>query len=210
MTKLIDIHMIDSGKFPDLANAQRKKMMEHPLVQFQEGEFVHLNLREARLRSYSKGTCPYVSFIDDDDEVLDISWLEQAIDILEKNPDVSAVYPRYETWEFGKHARTLPFEARWNENIHRQLPPVAHHLTIMRRENVMAIHEMFKVHPVMTRMQEPLLTLGMLRFGRLVPLDVIAYRWIVRPDSMRITNDNGSVTLWSRNFIRETYELYSR
>lgn len=204
---MIDIHMIDSGRYPAEAAAQRVAM-QHELVTLQEAEYVHHNMREARYRGFSLGTNPYVSWIDDDDEVVDITWLERAVEILEKNPDVSAVYPRYETFHRGKLLSTLPLQEPWTAELHRQPPPVAHHLTIMRREHVMTIHELMKANPIMTREQDVLLTQAMLRFGRIVPVPNIAYRWHLRPGGVRLLNDGVQVRSWSYSFTDETFQLH--
>jgi hypothetical protein len=205
--KMVDIHMIDRGSYPEAA--RQRELIQHPLVQFQEGVYVLDNIREARYLSYSKGTCPYVSWIDDDDEVLDISWLDEAIEILESNPKISAVYPRYVIYEHGKVRETLPIQDPWNKNLHRKSCPVAHHLTIMRREQVMAIQELYKDHPKMNRMPDMILTQTLLRYGVLHPISNIAYKWILRDNSSRLTNDGKAVNHWANQFTCETYRLHS-
>jgi hypothetical protein len=45
-----------------------------------------------------------------------------------------------------------------------------HHVTVMRRANVEAIlADVWAAHPVMAKSQEPVLTIGSLHYGRLVP-----------------------------------------
>lgn len=204
---MIDIHMIDSGRYPTEAENQRVTM-RHPLVKLQAAEYVHRNMREARYKGFGLGTNPYVSWIDDDDEVLDVSWLEQAVTLLENDPTIAGVYPRYETYHRGRVISQLPLQEPWTAELHRSPPPVAHHLTIMRRENVMAIHELLKANQIMTREQDVLLTQAQLRFGRMVPLPNIAYRWHLRPGGVRLLNDGVQVRSWSYSFTDETFRQH--
>jgi hypothetical protein len=204
---MIDVHMIDGGKFPKLA-AQNREAVKHPLITLHDAPWVDQNLRLARLQGFSMGTNPYVSFIDDDDDVLDVSWIGEAVQILEGNPGISAVYPRYETYHNGRSIKTLPIQDPWNAELHRRPPPVAHHLTIMRRENVLEIHEHMKIHPIIMREQDVILTQAMLRFGRMHPVQNIAYRWHLRPGSARLSCDIPTVRNWSYEYTEETFRVH--
>lgn len=204
---MIDVHMIDGGHFPLQADKQRQ-MMQHPLVTLHTAPYVYRNLREARYNGFSMGSHPYVSWIDDDDEVLDISWIEEAVHILDSNPGIAAVYPRYQTFHNGRMIACLPLQEPWKAELHRNPPPVAHHLTIMRRENVMTIHELLKANPIMTREQDVLLTQGMLRFGTMHPVPNIAYRWHLHPGGARLMHDPAGVRAWSYQFTDDTFQKH--
>jgi hypothetical protein len=196
---MLDVHMIDSGKWPLNLELQAERI-KHPLVTLQAGTYVKGNLLEARWLSYSKGTNPYVTFIDDDDEVLDTSWITDAIELLESDPGVSAVFPRWEAYQDGKLVTAASTE-NWSPALMRRSPPDAHHLTIMRRENVMSTLEFVRRNcALMTHQQDIVLMISMMQFGRLHKVQNLAYRWNLHHQSARTMYDSPEVARWARGF----------
>ena len=184
--------------------------LRHPLVNIIEGEYVLGNLLEARYRSYLKGTAEYVSWVDDDDEVLDLSWLSTAVDLLQ-DPKVMAVYPRWRATRNGKPKHETPAEP-WSIRLHHQQYgwPVAHHLTIMRRSMVLRVLEELRAGcPIMTKDQDRLLTFTLARFGQLVSVPNMAYEWKLRQGSVRQQPPPPEVTEWARAHRLETLRLVS-
>ena len=200
----IDIHMIDSGAHAENAAAQIERL-RHPMIQTHIAQPVWGNVAEARRRAYALGSHPLVSFIDDDDVVLDVSWVDQAIDIL-RDPEVAAVYPRWcGTGSLG--AIETPQHAWDISSAHSPHLPYAHHLTVMRRTNV----DQFFADVggrVMVREADRLLIAAQARFGRLVALPAMAYRWILRDGTARTHVEPESIERWACEYWRETVFLH--
>lgn len=181
---MIDIHMIDSGRFQENATRQIEKL-RHPLVTVHITPPVWGNVLQARAHGYARGSHPYVAHVDDDDEVLDTDWLERAVNILENCPDVSAVYPRYRLTlaETGLIAYETPVH-NWHPkfSLTRQ-PPFVHNFTVMRRRNVTPFFDLFVARVGRLMTPELLLFESQARFGTLVSDPAMAYHWIVRKGS---------------------------
>jgi hypothetical protein len=197
---MIDVHMIDSGCCPELC-ARQQEIVQHKSIVLQKGVYVSGNLLEARILSYSKGVNPYVTWIDDDDEVLDLSWIDHALYLLE-DPKISAVYPRWHCTEDNKILYESPFIPWSFEYQDRKSGfPLAHHLTIMRRENVLQILNEFKINVGrMIKEQDRLLTYSMNLFGKLVPVENIAYNWKLRNNSTRIIKEAQTTSAWVNQY----------
>jgi len=182
---VIDVHMIDSGRFPENA-ARQLERLRHQLVTAHVALPVWGNTLQARANGYAMGKHPYVAHIDDDDEVLDTEWLERAVQIMESRPEVSAVYPRYRLTlvETGQVAFESPAH-EWEPSVSRRRhPPYVHNFTVMRRGNVQAFFEA-AIENVgkLVSLSEVLLFEGLARHGRPVADPSIAYHWIVRRGS---------------------------
>lgn len=98
---MVDIHVIPNPGFEENL-IETIRALQHPRTRVQVGNYVPGNMLDARIQAYSMGSCPYVSWVDCDDRVIDISWIEMAIDILDSYPHVAAVYPRWQVVQKGK------------------------------------------------------------------------------------------------------------
>lgn len=200
---MIDIHMINSGRFPENFERQAERV-RHPKVRLQISEPVWGNLVEARRIAYSKGDFPYVSWIDDDDEVLDMSWVDEALEILE-DKNVSAVYPRW--CSSGAMVRETRIHEWKLIGAHHPLWPCAHHLTIMRRQNVTPFFDEVGDRPLM-RDQDILLVASQARYGRLVALPAMAYRWELREGTARSHQEPDELHAWGVDHWQQTVRMH--
>lgn len=196
----IDIHMIDSGAHAENAAAQLSRV-QHPLIRAHVTPPVWGNVAAARRRGFALGSHPLVSFIDDDDVVLDMAWVDQAIDIM-CDPEVAAVYPRW--CGTGSLGQIETPEHSWSiTHAHSPHMPYAHHLTVMRRANV----EKFFAdvgERAMVREADRLLIAAQARFGRLVALPAVAYRWVLRDGSARTHAEPEAIEQWACEYFEET------
>jgi hypothetical protein len=203
---VIDIHIIDSGHFPENF-ARQVERLQHPLVNVQVAEPVWGSVAEARRRAYALGSAPFVSWVDDDDEVLDLTWLQHARDILQRDQGVSAVYPCWRST--GALVGETPIHRRSLMTSHRASQPYAHHLTIMRREHVAPFFEEVGDRPLL-RDQDILLAASMARHGRLVALPNMAYRWHLHDASARSHCEPPELHAWGVAHWRDTVLAHRR
>lgn len=197
--------MIDSGKFPENFKRQEQRV-RHPSVRLQIAEPVWGNVAEARRRAYALGDHPFVTWIDDDDEVLDMSWIDQALEILE-DPEVSAVYPRW--CSSGALHLVTPVREWELMASHYCLEPAAHHLTIMRRAHIAEFFRDVGDRPLL-RDQDILLVASMARHGRLVALPDMAYRWVLRDGSARTHREPQELNAWGIAHWQDTVRAHLR
>lgn len=202
---MIDIHMIDSGRFPENF-ARQVERVRHPSVTLQIAAPVWGNVAEARRRAYALGDHPFVSWIDDDDEVLDVTWVDRALGILQ-DPEVSAVYPRW--CSTGAVKLETPRHEWQLMGAHHYLKPFAHHLTIMRREHIAEFFEDVGDRPLM-RDQDILLVASMARHGRLVSLPNLAYRWALRKDTPRTHREPPDLNAWGIAHWQDTVRAHQQ
>lgn len=200
---MIDLHIIDSGRHAKNLRHQVERA-SHPSITVHVAQPVWGNTAEARRRAYALGSHPFVSWMDDDDVVLDVSWVDQALQIL-RDPDVSAVYPRWVGLGLGVAGGAIvtPVHEWRLMTCHRAWLPHAHHLTIMRRENVARFFADVGDR-VMMRDQDLLLVASQPRYGRLVALPDMAYRWIFRADSPSQQPAPEPVTRWAVEYWAQT------
>lgn len=204
---MIDFHMLDSGKWSENLALQAERI-KHPLVTLQLSPPVWGNILEARYNAYQLGTNPYVSWIDDDDEVLDVSWLDSAIELLESDQDVSAVYPRWCAYE-GDKLKVMQRIEPWTYLHQRRSPPAAHHMTIMRRKNLMPILERMRTEVgVMVHQQDVCIGISNLKFGRMHYDHSLAYRWNLWPGTGRTLIDTATAQRWAVDFKSECIAAY--
>jgi len=197
----VDIHIIpEPGNEQGLQDQLRR--LEHPSVTVQVGQYVSGSIVDARCKAYALGTCPYVSWVDDDDAVLDLGWIDEAVRVLDRDPTVAAVYPRWKSTVKGVTTHTSRAE-----RTPMHLEP--HHLTIMRRTNVLPMIESIRAaHPSMCRWQDLMLTLGQLRHGKLVPFNVIAYEWKLREGSGRYVPIEPEAEAFAHAHMRDSLLRY--
>lgn len=194
---MVDIHVIPNPGFEmNLVNVVQA--LRHPQVCVHVADYVPGDILAARLQGYSLGTCPYVSWVDGDDCVLDIKWIEIAISILDRNPHISAVYPRWTTVKNGQTKKTTPIHV-WDAAVHERWAsvPLAHHLTIMRRPQVLALLSTAQLAVGgMVKSQDRYLMSGLVRFGQLKSLDDLAYEWHLHPNTGRSAQDSPEAIKW--------------
>lgn len=195
----VDIHIIKSPGFQAHFHAQAQRLA-HPRINVHEAPYVAGSVIKARLRGFSLGTAPYVSWVDDDeDQVLDVEWIDAALDLLDSDPTIAAVYPQWQAVAKGSvvHASNA------------SIPLEPHHLTIMRRDNVLPmLTAMRDAHPQMMIFHELAVCLGQLRFGRLVALPTLAYQWVMHDASARSVPPNPPALAYSMAHIQESLTYY--
>lgn len=166
---MIDIHVIEKPGWPV---GHVLAQLRHPLVTTHVVPHIEGNLLAARRAGYSRGTHPLVTWVDPDDEVLELSWLEEAVGWMQ-DPATSMVFPR---WQTPKH--TAPVMHPPLTDLNRGSYPHAHHLTLMRRPGVhwalsrleaFGIPMVQRVEPMVVRLQQTL--------GRARQHPAVAYFW---------------------------------
>lgn len=205
---MIDIHMIDSGRWAKNLQLQVERV-KNPLVSLHITQPVWGNVLQARYDAYLQGSNPYVTWIDDDDEVLDVTWLSQAVDALEADKHLAAIYPRWVAYD-GNTVRATSPAIPWEINLVRRSPPVAHHLTIMRRTHVLAVlKQALDGVGLLVQQTENLITASMVRYGRLQLQPTIAYRWNLFPGTARTMSDLPDARRWVINAREEAIAAYT-
>ena len=205
---MVDIHVIPSPGF-DENLVKILQALQHPQVHVQIADYVEGDILAARLRAYSLGDCPYVSWVDGDDRVLDIKWIELAVFILDSCPHISAVYPRWTAIKNGKVKKTPPIHV-WDARMHSTWSylPMAHHLTVMRKHQVLELlGDAQEAVGGMVKSQDRYLMSALVRHGQLVSLDDVAYEWHLRPNTGRSAQDSPKAIKWCRKRAVEDVKL---
>jgi hypothetical protein len=193
----VDIHIIDSTKYPANHQAQKQRLA-HPRVNVQEALYVEGSVIEARYQAFQLGSAPYVSWVDDDDQVLDVQWIDQALEMLDADPALSAVFPQWCMSQDGVLQHTS-MEGR------EPYPIAPHHLTIMRRENVLSLlSEVRDQFPSLICFAELMLVFGQLRFGKVVYLPALAYEWKQRSGGASSHTEDPYTTAFVFGHIQES------
>lgn len=194
---MIDVHLIPH---PDFDPTPTIEALDHPDITVQIGQFVPGNVLEASLQAYKMGTNPYVSWVDaDGDKVLDVSWVPEALKMLE-DPKIVAVYPMWKCYDY-----VTSFKP-WDRKTHWQLEkygPKAHHLTIMRREPVIELLEQAKkeVGHLISKVEIYLMgALGL--YGDFASIDAVAYEWVIRSGSARTFSDDHAKRWLYQQFLK--------
>lgn len=207
---MIDLHMIPSPGF-ELGFAEQTARVQHRLITVQTGEFVENDMLSARSRSYALGSQKYVSWMDPDDEVLDVSWIDGAIELMEWDDGVAAVYPRWQASVDGRVVRTTAIHEWDPTSFNMGSTPLGHHLTIMRRENVMDFFERLKRRTAIFQNRVDLLLVhSQMRYGRCVAEPTVAYNWRLQPKSGRHVVNPDAVVEVGRQFMQETNAITRR
>lgn len=171
---MIDVHVVEKPGWP----VERViEQVSHPLVTVHVGQYFPGNIYLTRLNGFSKGTNPLVTWIDPDDEVLDVSWLPKAVEWMQ-DPSTAAVYPRWEAFR-GTRKWVCPIYNTTPPNLNKGSYPHAHHLTIMRRSNILRSLGAYR-HPDVLQRVELRLIADQQRFGQLRQHPTVAYRWMIR------------------------------
>ena len=206
---MLDVHMIPSVGFERGFDDQVARL-QHPLIKIQTGKFVEANMLAARSGAYALGTAQYVSWVDPDDEILDISWINDAIELMEADQQVAAVYPRWISTVDGKITYTAPIHEWDPASFNRGTKALGHTFTIMRRSNVLrTLAELKAKTTIFKNRVDVLLVHSQMRYGRCVPEPTIAYNWKLRANSGRHNvNDDATIEI-SRQYMRETLRIAS-
>ena len=205
---MLDIHIIPNPGFDENLK-EVVAALAHPKIAIHLADWVEGNLLTARLAGYAKGTNPYVSWVDGDDRVVSVDWVDRALEILEADPTIAAVYPRWYTSKNGKKLRESP-NLEWSLDLHRSFTsiPLAHHLTIMRRPHVLSLlKEAHDAVGCMVKSADRFVISGLVRYGRLVMLEDIAYEWRLRDGTGRSHNENEATVKWVRKRAAQDMQL---
>ena len=179
MTK-IDLHVIRTPKFD--AN------MEAMLVNFSPEFFdIHIcdrvdgNITEARRRAFRRGTNELKTFIDPDDEILDLTWISKAIEEMSAT-ELAAIACRYKISYINGKSHVYPFSI-WTKDKYLEYtsPPIIHHLSIMRSRHLDVILETLKNMNI--RYSELFINQMIPLYGDIKIYQNIGYHWILRPGS---------------------------
>jgi len=205
---MVDIHVIPNPGFEDNLK-EVIAALTHPRIIVHQSGYVAGNLLAARLAAYRLGTNPYVSWVDGDDRVLSVTWLDHALGMLESDPTIAAVYPRWVTVKNGKRGKGSPIH-EWNVDLHTSFSsvPLAHHLTIMRRSQVIGLLE--EAHDAvgcLVKSADRFYLSGIARYGRLVALDDVAYEWHLREGTGRSHDEPLEVVNWLRKRAAQDVKL---
>ena len=198
---MIDVHIIPTVGFEQNYADMVAQLEAHPKIIVQTGEFIQDNLLEARWLAYNKGTAPYVSWVDGDDAILDLSWVDRALGILDRNPHVSCVYPRWRTLREDGVIKESPIHV-WSPEHHSHFTyaPLPHHLSIMRRENVLELLKLARENVSgMIKNPERYVLSGLIRYGQLLSFNDMAYEWRLRDGTARSKEDPADVIKWVRH-----------
>ncbi len=148
--------------------------LEHPLVTAHVVPYVPGSVIEARTCGYSKGTHPFVTWVDPDDEVLDLSWLPEALAWMEDQA-VSMVFPRWRS--SGAKTFTMPVLSSVDD-LNMGTLPHAHQLSIMRRTGVeVALSQLRQVTTRMMLLTDVAIARLQLQSGRVIQHPAVAYHW---------------------------------
>jgi hypothetical protein len=196
----LDIHMIKTPGWEKNFQEQ-KKLLERSNITVYEVDYIKDHVLYARANGFSKGTAKYVSYFDDDDRVLDVSWIDEALQRMEDDKSIAVIYPRYQATRNNKIVYVSPdkpfaVDFSW---------PRVHSLSIFRREYIKlvfdkVIDELAPLKPAKTSTIETLIFQGMTKFGTLVHVPNIAYSWDLRSGSARLTQLEKHVELWVKEF----------
>lgn len=186
---MIDMHIIETPG-NNKAFLEQVERARHPKVNVWFGKYVHQNTFAARREVYQRGVAEFVTYVDDDDTVLDVSWLDTALQILE-DPRVSAVYPTTKITDGWLEYFRTP-EAVWSPGLQsKHAYPVVHNFTIMRRKCVQkTLDEISAFTQVMRRSSDMLIRDSLMRYGKFVHVPVLAYEWKLRKNSGRFMVDD--------------------
>ena len=140
----------------------------------------------AREQGFSLGEHELVTWVDPDDEVLDLSWIPSAIEALDNDPSLVAVYPRWKATVSSVNWLTFPVKP-WNvESFNCYKTPDAHHLTIARKKLVLEAYKLIRQEVGhVNSFSEVLMLQTLQRFGKLKQLSNVGYHWKLRPNSPR-------------------------
>jgi glycosyltransferase involved in cell wall biosynthesis len=204
---MLDIHVIPKAGFEDNMFKMVQALV-HPLINVYHSSYIFGNILEARIAGFSKGTSKYVTWIDSDDTIVNVEWVEKAIQVLEMDNTISAIYPRWNVIEHGKIIRTTP-EHEWSASLHAtwSYMPYAHHLTIMRREQVLESLMLAKENVKhLIQSTERYLVSSLVKNGRLISEPTIAYNWHLHPNTARTKNDSVEAQEW----LRKEFYIHSQ
>lgn len=201
---MIDVHIL---AHPDFPVQPMVESMAHSKINMHVLPHVEGNLLAARHAGFSAGIAPFVSWVDPDDAVLNLEWIDEALEILE-DPKISAVYPRWKSTKNGRLNFQVPEHVWHPKYSHMRNLPYAHHLTIMRRECVEPFFaEAFKRTSTAKCFVDPLLAQSMQRYGRLHCHPAVAYEWKLREGSTRTIKNERESAAWADSLYLQLLSL---
>ncbi len=173
---MIDAHIIPTKGW-ELQVEEQLCRIKHPLITPHVGTYVPGDILRARADGIKMGNNPYVTWIDPDDEVLDVRWVEQAVDALETNPKIAAVYCRWVSSQNGAITYTSP-AIGWHSSMNCSTVPAAHTFTIARRKNITRVldYALSFNEPITSTIDSTILG-AQQYFGTMLLNPTMAYHW---------------------------------
>lgn len=202
---LLDIHMIKTPGWEK--NFQKQKaLLENDFVKVHEVDFIKDHVFYARVNGFNEGQADYVSYFDDDDRVLDTSWIPSAIQLMDDNPHIAVVYPRYQATRNEQVIHVSPDQPY---TLNDSWPRI-HSLSIFRRSHMLnmceiVMNQVAALNPKKTSRLENLLFQSMAMFGTFVHVPNIAYSWDLREGTARSTRLENHVELWAKDFKKRLH-----
>lgn len=175
----IDLHIPVSDDWP-------RDLLERALAST-DGEPVNVHIvpysghdGRARAEGYSRGTAPYLAFLDADDELIPGGMATLAA-VLDSNPALCGAYGA-EEHQHPSGLRTMQADARWSPIAQLTATGHLHAGAIMRREAVSAhLKEIARCPRHANRLLRGLIT----QHGPWQANQVPSYRWHLRDGSLR-------------------------
>lgn len=150
------------------------------------------HIGRGRMAGFILGSAPYVSFVDDDDEVIPGSY-QMCIDALEANPGAIGAYPDEILIDAeGNELGVSEFSSLdWTFSRQITLMPFVHHGVVMRRESVMPLLpelERWRKFP------EQVLFGLLVNRGNWIHVPVPGYKWRRHGTQVTATHGNNEIT----------------
>lgn len=177
----VDVHILLHPEQPERQkNLKRveRKLLKVPFdVKLHKLQGVKDHIGQGRFEGFSMGQEPYVSFVDDDDDV-EHKVFRKCIDILDNNPELDAVVTDEIHVVEGKVKKPLRMNLpRCGELYNLKTARYIHRLVVLRRESIEPYLDMLKELPTLC---EFTVYVKMIQDGcKFVHLDDVGYYWFV-------------------------------
>lgn len=169
----MDIHILKMGEPANWITRCKRSLPKDHEIHVCQG--IDAQIGKARIRGFSKGTSPFVSFADPDD-VYEKSVFGKLEELLNKNPEFSFAYSG-ETRGDKKEVfnETYDVEKHFKSALH------VHGVVVFRRELIEKTSS--RIECFMRRFEIYALTLLMLQFGPPIQLKLIGRNWSLHEDN---------------------------
>lgn len=210
---MIDVHIINS---PDwIENMQRQKdiLSQNKNISLFICEPVDGDLFEARRQAYKNGTAEFVSFVDPDDQILDMRIFDLAERTLSRDKTISSIYSRWRSiHEKNPRKITTTQFKKWEPKIHDSWThPIVHQIIVHRRANIEKTYEDLKGIK-WGYLESWIVNAAQMQYGRLEQIDLIAYEWLLRENSARTYDKmktSEDILIFARKKLQQFNAVYN-